>query len=99
MKVVSNPAEYKPCWFSYQGSVQGVLNSLGVDFSLSDVIAVSGYWWLTNAMKKNLTEEEMDENSYHGTTYTMACLTEVKSAVSEYLIQNDSNVEPSCRRC
>jgi hypothetical protein len=54
VKVVSNPAEYKPCWFSYQGAVQGVMNSLGVDVSLSDVIAVSGYGWLTNAMKKNL---------------------------------------------
>jgi hypothetical protein len=30
------------------------MNSLGVDVSLSDVIAVSGYGWLTNAMKKNL---------------------------------------------
>jgi hypothetical protein len=54
VKVVSNPAEYKPCWFSYQGAVQGVMNSLGVDVSLSDVIAVSGYGWLINAMKKNL---------------------------------------------
>jgi hypothetical protein len=53
-KLVSNPAVYKPCWFSYHGAVQGVLNSLGVDVSLSDVIAVTGYGWLTNAMKKNL---------------------------------------------
>ena len=53
-KIVSNPAQYKPCWFSYQGAVQGVLNSLGVNVSLSEVITVSGYGWLTNAMKKNL---------------------------------------------
>lgn len=54
MKVVSNPAQYQPCRFSYQGAVQGVLNSLGVDVSLSDVIAVSGYGWLTNSMMKHL---------------------------------------------
>jgi hypothetical protein len=48
-----------------------------------------------DVLVKNLTEEEMDENSYHGTAYIMACLTEAKSAVLEYLIQNDSNVEPS----
>ena len=53
-KVVSNPAEYKPCWFSYQGAVQGVLNSLGVDVGLADVMAVSGYGWITNAMMKNM---------------------------------------------
>lgn len=54
MKVISNPAQYKPCWFSYQGAVQGVLNSLGIDVSLNEVITVSGYGWLTNAMKKHL---------------------------------------------
>ncbi len=53
-KIVSNPAEYKPSWFSYQGAVQGVLNSLGVEVGLSEVIAVSGYGWITNAMKTNL---------------------------------------------
>lgn len=53
-KIVSNPAEYKPCWFSYQGAVQGVLNSLGVDVGLNEVIAVSGYGWITNAMRKNM---------------------------------------------
>jgi len=53
-RIVSNPAEYKPCWFSYQGAVQGVLNSLGVDVGLAEVIAVSGYGWITNAMRKNM---------------------------------------------
>ena len=53
-KIISNPAEYKPCWFSYQGAVLGVLNSFGVKVSLAEVIAVTGYGWITNAMKKNL---------------------------------------------
>jgi len=53
-RMVSKPAEYKPCWFSYHGALQGVLNSLGVDVGLDEVIAVSGYGWITNAMRKNM---------------------------------------------
>lgn len=53
-KIISNPAVYKSSWFSYQGAVQGVMNSLGVDVSLSDVIAVSGYGWITNALRRHL---------------------------------------------
>lgn len=53
-KIVNHPASFKPSWFSYQGAVQGVLNSQGVDVGLAEVIAVSGYGWITNAMKKNL---------------------------------------------
>jgi len=53
-KNVSNPAKMQPSWFSYQGAVLGVLKSLGLDVELSDVIAVSGYGWITNAMKKHL---------------------------------------------
>jgi hypothetical protein len=34
---------------------------------------------------KNLTEESFDENSHHGTAYTMACLMEAKWGISEYL--------------
>ena len=43
---------------------------------------------------KNITQEEFDANSYHGTAYTIACLMEAKTAVSEYLRQNDPIVEP-----
>ena len=53
-KTVSNPAKMQPSWFSYQGAVRGVLKRLGLDVELSDVIAVSGYGWITNAMKKSL---------------------------------------------
>jgi len=53
-KTVSKPAEFKPSWFSYQGAVQGVLNSHGVEVGLAEVVAVSGYGWITNAMKKHL---------------------------------------------
>ena len=63
-KIVSKPAEYKPSWFSYQGAVQGVLNSLGVDVGLADVIAVSGYGWITNAMKKNMCPSA--PSAFHG---------------------------------
>ncbi len=63
-KIVSNPAEYKPCWFSYQGAVQGVMNSLRVDVGLTEIIAVSGYGWITNAMKKNLCPSA--PSAFHG---------------------------------
>jgi hypothetical protein len=63
-KIVSKPAEYKPSWFSYQGAVQGVLNSLGVDVGLADVIAVSGYGWITNAMRKNMCPSA--PSAFHG---------------------------------
>lgn len=53
-KIVSNPAKMQPSWFSYQGAVLGVLKRLGLDVDLSDVIAVSGYGWITNAMKHHL---------------------------------------------
>ena len=63
-KIVSKPADYKFSWFSYQGAVQGVLNSLGVNVGLADVIAVSGYGWITNAMKKNLCPSA--PSAFHG---------------------------------
>lgn len=53
-KIVSKPAEFKPSWFSYQGAVKGVLDSLGVEVEFSKVVAVSGYGWITNAMKRHL---------------------------------------------
>ena len=66
-RIVSTPAEYKPCWFSYQGAVQGVLNSHGVDVGLAEVIAVSGYGWITNAMKKNMCPSA--PSAFHGDTW------------------------------
>ena len=62
--IISKPAEYKPSWFSFQGAVQGVLNSLGIDVGLADVIAVSGYGWITNAMKKNMCPSA--PSAFHG---------------------------------
>ena len=53
-KIVEKPAIFKPSWFSYQGAVQGVLNSKGVDVSLAEVVAVSGYGWITNAARGSL---------------------------------------------
>ncbi|MBD3173040.1 ArsR family transcriptional regulator [Candidatus Bathyarchaeota archaeon] len=53
-RIVSSPAEFKPSLFSYQGAVQGVLEARGKKVSLDEVIAVSGYGWITNAMKKHL---------------------------------------------
>ena len=38
-------------------------------------------------LAKNLTEEPLEENSHHGTGYTLACIMEGKWAVSEYLKQ------------
>lgn len=66
-KVVKKPAEYKPCWFSYPGAVQGVLNSHGVEVGLAEVIAVSGYGWITNAMKKNLCPSA--PSAFHSETW------------------------------
>ncbi len=54
VKTVSKPAAYERSWFSYQGSVTGVLKSRGVDVDLVDVLAVSGYGWVTNAMRRRL---------------------------------------------
>ena len=42
---------------------------------------------------KNLTEESFDENSHHGTAYTMACLMEAKCGISEYLKKADQLLE------
>lgn len=67
-KIVSRPAEFKPSWFSYQGAVQGVLNSLGVEVGLAEVIAVSGYGWITNAMKKHLCPSA--PSAFHGDVWT-----------------------------
>ena len=53
-KTISNPAKMQPSWFSYQGAVLGVLKRIGLNVDLSDVIAVSGYGWITNAMKRHL---------------------------------------------
>ena len=47
-----------------------------------------------NVLVKNLTEESFDENSYHGTAYTMACLMEAKGAIAEYLRKVDPIIEP-----
>jgi DNA-binding HxlR family transcriptional regulator len=53
-KKVDNQAEYQACWFSYPGAVTGVLKSLGKKVDLVDIYGVSGYGWVTNAMKRNL---------------------------------------------
>ncbi|MBN2334849.1 winged helix-turn-helix transcriptional regulator [Candidatus Bathyarchaeota archaeon] len=54
VKIIDNPAKYEKSWFSYPGAVTGVLKSVGVDVDLTDVIAVSGYGWVTNAMRGSL---------------------------------------------
>lgn len=54
VKTVSKPAIYERSWFSYQGAVTGVLKSRGVDVDIVDVLAVSGYGWVTNAMRRRL---------------------------------------------
>ena len=46
-----------------------------------------------DVLAKNLTEESFDENSYHGTAYTMACLMEAKGAIAEYLRKVDPIIE------
>ena len=38
-----------------------------------------------DVLAKNLTMEPLDENSHHGTGYTIACLMEGKNCVGEYL--------------
>jgi hypothetical protein len=53
-KIISTPAVFRPSWFSYQGAIQGVLASLGVEVGLDEIIAITGYGWITNAMKKHL---------------------------------------------
>jgi len=53
-KIVDSPAKYERCWFSYPGAVTGVLRALGKAIDLVDVYSVSGYGWITNAMKKQL---------------------------------------------
>ena len=67
-KIVSKPAEFKPSWFSYQGAVKGVLDSLGVEAEFSKIVAVSGYGWITNAMKGHLCPSA--PSAFHGDVWT-----------------------------
>ncbi|MCW4013268.1 MAG: ArsR family transcriptional regulator, partial [Candidatus Bathyarchaeota archaeon] len=67
-KIVSNPAEFKPSWFSYQGAVKGALDSLGVEVEFSKVVAVSGYGWITNAMKHHLCPSA--PSAFHSDVWT-----------------------------
>jgi len=53
-RVISNPAKYERCWFSYTGALTGCLRSLGISVDLVDVYGISGYGWVTNAMNKHL---------------------------------------------
>ncbi|MCW4014554.1 MAG: hypothetical protein NWF07_16410, partial [Candidatus Bathyarchaeota archaeon] len=45
-------------------------------------------------LAKNLTEEPLDENSHHGTGYTIACIMEGKCCVAEYLKQINPILSP-----
>ncbi|MBD3206988.1 helix-turn-helix domain-containing protein [Candidatus Bathyarchaeota archaeon] len=53
-RIITNPAKYERCWFSYPGALTGCLRSLGLEVDLVDVYGVSGYGWVTNAMNKHL---------------------------------------------
>jgi len=97
-KIVSNPAEFKPSWFSYQGAVQGVLNSHGVEIGLTEVVAVSGYGWITNAMKKHLCpsapsafHSDVWSNIYNATEALGYKIEVIKSGIFEW----DENQKPT----
>jgi len=53
-KVIGRPAEYQPCWISYNGAMAGCIRSLGVQCDVIDVGGFSGYSFMLNVSKGTL---------------------------------------------
>jgi len=88
VKTISKPAAYERSWFSYQGAVTGVLKSHGVDVDLVDTLTVSGYGWVTNALRRRLCPSA--PSAFHWDVWQMIyeATTDLGYAVEPFVIRD-----------